>query len=294
MKNLIIGMGIGSLYSTVLTELGHEVVTVDPVRPADFKSFGLAVDAHKMFDATFICTPNHTHEDMAYFMADHSRMIFIEKPGFKSAQRWNWFRDACPDTRFMMVKNNQYRDEIEFMKELGDKSSTVKINWINYNRVPNPGSWFTNRVYSFGGVSRDLMPHLLSLVAAIKPNSYLDSNILEFTVNQKWKLTDVLDTDYGQVNPDGLYDVDDYCEIRLTVDNQQFNLIADWRSLVQDDQSIAFVGKTERRFELGLCPESAYKKMIETAYANIDNDAWWKHQLEQDLWIHSLVGPYEE
>jgi len=33
MKSLIVGMGIGQLYKSVLTELGHEVITVDQNPP---------------------------------------------------------------------------------------------------------------------------------------------------------------------------------------------------------------------------------------------------------------------
>jgi predicted dehydrogenase len=287
-------MGIGELYKEVLQDLGHEVVTVDNRRPADFTSPGLAIDAHKSFDAAFICTPNHTHEQMAYFVAGHSKIVFIEKPGVKTAHDWRILVDSYPETKFIMVKNNQYRDELPFFKALNNVSTNVNINWINYNRVPNPGSWFTNSHYSFGGVSRDLMPHLLSWIAALNPTVYQDSNVLKFEREQRWKLADLLDTAYGTVNPHGLYDVDDYAKIELRVGKVHYKLTADWRSLEQDDQGITFIGDRERRFELGLCPVSAYKKMVETAFENISNPEWWKDQLDQDLWIHNMIGPYDE
>ena len=227
-------------------------------------------------------------------MSEHSKIVFVEKPGLRTANDWRIMVDSCPDTKFMMVKNNQYRDELVFFKALNNVSTNVNINWINYNRVPHPGGWFTNRHYSFGGVSRDLMPHLLSWVAALNPTVYQDSNVLKFEREQRWKLADLLDTAYGNVNPDGLYDVDDYANIELRVGKVHYKLTANWRSLEQDDQSIAFVGDRERRFELGLCPVSAYKKMIETAFENISNPEWWRDQLEQDLWIHNMLGPYDE
>jgi hypothetical protein len=43
------------------------------------------------------------------------------------------------------------------------------------------------------------------------------------------------------------------------------------------------------RHELGLCPESAYKKMIETAVENLNNNAFWQSQFEQDMWIHEQI-----
>ena len=294
MKSLVIGMGIGELYMEVLRDLGHEVITVDNQRMAHYTSVGLALDDHPMFDCTVICTPNHTHEKFAYLVSEHSKIVFIEKPGVRTAHDWQVMVDSCPDTKFIMVKNNQYRDELPFFKALSQQSTNVNINWINYNRVPNPGGWFTNSHYSFGGVSRDLMPHLLSWVAVLNPTIYQDSNVLKFEREQRWKLENLLDTAYGTVNPDGLYDVDDYANIELRVGKVLYKLTADWRSLEQDDQSIAFIGDRERRFELGLCPVSAYKKMIATAFENFSNPEWWKDQLEQDLWIHNMLGPYDE
>ena len=294
MRSLVIGMGIGELYKEVLQDLGHEVVTVDNSRPADYTSVGLALDDHPRFDATVICTPNYTHEQLAYFIADYSKIVFVEKPGVESAHRWQVMVDSCPDTKFMMVKNNQYREEMVFFKALANMSNSININWINYNRVPNPGSWFTNRYYSYGGVVRDLMPHLLSWVAALNPNTYQDCNLISYTTNQKWQMGDLLDTAYGAVNPMGIYDVDDYARIELSVGKTRYNLTADWRSLEQDDQSITFFNDRERRFELGLCPVSAYKSMISSAFDNVDNKEWWRDQLAQDLWIHSMMGPYEK
>jgi hypothetical protein len=40
---------------------------------------------------------------------------------------------------------------------------------------------------------------------------------------------------------------------------------------------------------LGLCPESAYKKMIQTAVSNLNNNEFWNKQLKQDLWIHEQI-----
>ena len=51
MKSLIIGMGFGNaVYRPVLEQMGSMVVTVDPVKPADFKSVEEAIAEHKHFD----------------------------------------------------------------------------------------------------------------------------------------------------------------------------------------------------------------------------------------------------
>lgn len=48
MKSLIVGMGIGQLYKSVLTSMGHEIVTVDSdiAKGADFPSIKPAIFSH--------------------------------------------------------------------------------------------------------------------------------------------------------------------------------------------------------------------------------------------------------
>ena len=54
-----------------------------------------------------------------------------------------------------MVKNNQFRHNIDEMTNMARTSRVVDINWCNKNRVPNPGTWFTTKELAYGGVSRD-------------------------------------------------------------------------------------------------------------------------------------------
>ena len=66
-----------------------------------------------------------------------------------------------------MVKNNQHRHNVDILKETTQNCDNLVLNWCNKNRVPNPGSWFTTKELAYGGVSRDLMPHLLSWVQVL-------------------------------------------------------------------------------------------------------------------------------
>ena len=56
MKSLIIGMGIGQLYKSVLTELGSTVVTVDADvnKGADFTDVVSAITSYGTFDTVHI------------------------------------------------------------------------------------------------------------------------------------------------------------------------------------------------------------------------------------------------
>lgn len=291
MKSLVIGMGIGQLYKTVLTELGHEVVTVDmdPAKGADYCDYVAAYTDHEYFDTVHICTPNYTHINLARYAGNRSaKLVFVEKPGVESHYVWAAMIRDYPNTRFMMVKNNQFRDEIAKFKELASRSDTVYIRWNNRNRIPSPGSWFTNKQLAFGGVSRDLIPHMLSYYCALA--DYNKGNKLYAHATQRWQLSEIDSTDYGVVNPNGVYDVDDFCEIEFRHGNTKYILTANWRSLKETDISISFNTSTGAvRHELGFCPESAYKKMIQEAVQNLNNSEYWKEQQAQDIWIHKQI-----
>jgi predicted dehydrogenase len=288
-KSLIIGMGFGrAVYKPVLEELGYQVITVDLVQPADFLTVETAIEAHKHFDTVNICTPNFTHEPLARTVAPYADIVFVEKPGVKDHYAWRQMVIDNPNTRFMMVKNNQYRDTIEQFKLLADQSHTVKVVWNNKNRIPNPGSWFTTKDKAFGGVSRDLIPHMLSYYVAL--TDYEKGSKLYATAIQRHSLDSVNDTDYGIINKNGVYDVDDFCEFEFKNGNTTWVLTANWKDDKADDVYISFDMKNSAaKFTLGLCPEIAYKKMIETAVANLNNSEFWREQLTQDIWIHQQI-----
>ena len=287
--SLVVGMGIGQLYKTVLEKLGHTVITVDSdiTKGANFTDIKSALLSHNWFETTHICTPNFTHKELAEQVAPYSRIVFIEKPGFKTSEEWTSIVRHRPLNRFMMVKNNMWRSNISELKELAAKAKTVDIFWSRKNCIPNPGSWFTTRELAFGGVSRDLMPHLLSLYVAMNPNWLKEQQTGRHSL-QCHNLENIKSTEYGTINPNGTYDVDDRCHLLF---GNKWTLLADWANMHEDDSSIKFTmeDNSVERFELGWCPEEAYTNMISDALANIDNNSYWKDQIAIDTWIHERV-----
>jgi predicted dehydrogenase len=288
-RSLVVGMGIGQLYKTILEKLGHEVITVDSEisKGAMLPTVESAMLAHAPFDTVHICTPNFTHEVIARTVAPVSKIIFIEKPGVIDSKCWQCLVEDFPNTRFMMVKNNMWRSNINELIELASKAKTVKIRWIRRNCIPSPGSWFTTKDLAFGGVSRDLMPHLLSLYVAMNPD-WKNEKLSGQTAMQCWELKDIENTDYGTVNPNGTYNVDDMCVVNFS---NKWRCAANWRSTNEEDSSIAFVmqDNTIERFELGWCPEEAYHNMIVDAIANMDNSNFWLQQYAIEYWIHERI-----
>jgi hypothetical protein len=146
---------------------------------------------------------------------------------------------------------------------------------------------------AFGGVSRDLMPHLLSLYIALNDN-WKDSQLTGHEARQIHTLDKIQDTEYGTVKRDGIYDVDDLCKIKYMKNGRVWKMEANWADGVADNRGIDFElpDGTVTRFELGLCPEEAYKNMIDTCITNISNDNFWKEQYEIDMWIHERIEQF--
>ena len=285
--SIIVGMGIGQLYKDVLTKLGREVVTVDldPNKGADYTSVDQAISEHLTFNTAHICTPNFTHAELTKKLSTCANIVFVEKPGLRTAAEW--YQAANGSARIMMVKNNMWRSNINELRRQASQAKQVNIQWIRRNCIPHPGSWFTTRELAFGGVSRDLMPHLLSLFIALNPD-WQKEKINQRSAIAQWQLKDIDNTEYGIINPNGTYDVDDCCTINF---GDKWQLTANWRSMDKEDSSIEFVMPDDsvERFELGWCPEEAYLAMIQDAVNNFTNSTFWNKQFTQDVWIHQLI-----
>lgn len=285
--SVIVGMGIGQLYKDVLTKLGREVVTVDldPGKGADYVSVDQAINEHLTFSTAHICTPNFTHAELTKKLSACSNIVFVEKPGLRTAAEW--YQAANSSARIMMVKNNMWRKNIPELRELANKAKSVNIEWIRKNCIPHPGSWFTTRELAFGGVSRDLMPHLLSLYIALNPNWESDKFNGASTL-QQWQLNEIDSTDYGIIKSDGIHNVDDKCVINFS---NKWHLEANWRSMTTEHSAITFImqDNSVEVFELGWCPEEAYDAMIRDAINNFTNSTFWTKQFAQDVWIHQMI-----
>lgn len=299
MKALVVGLGMGHLYVKILQDKGASVVTVDAdsSKNANFTDLAQCLASQKEpFDISVICTPNFTHYSLAQQVAPHTAMLMVDKPGCRTADEWQKLIESNPMTRIMMIKNNMWRyDAINFHSH-AEVSNEMVLCWINQNRVPRPGSWFTDRDRAYSGISRDLVPHLLSIYACMEPQRFWVAQPHDVRWTQRWQLSDLTDSDYGQVDAAGVYNVDDVIEFKMRqVDEatgkiKDYYIVADWRSNHQEDIGCHYYrDDVEIYTKLGLCPEEAYSHMIEKAVENYQNLPWWEYQYQVDHWIHRTI-----
>jgi hypothetical protein len=240
-KCLVVGLGIGQLYKNVCKDLKYICYTVDinPDLNPNYLDLDQAITDVNSIDIAIVSVPNYLHYSIAKKVAKVSKIVLIEKPGVKDAQEWQSLVREFPNTRFMMIKNNQYRDNTKLLFAKYHKSKNIKLHWINNNRVPKPGSWFTNSQLSYGGVSKDLLPHLLSFYTLFEPQ-YQQTNWHNKIKTQKWQLQDLTDSDYGDIKVDGIYNVDDYVTLNTNIFNKDITITTDWRSMSGSDIGLYF------------------------------------------------------
>lgn len=267
MNALLVGYGgIGSnVYWPELQKLGYYVEVLDAnVQTALYHDISQIT---KSYDIAVICTPNFTHETIARKLAETgTKQIFVEKPGVVDTRAWDSLIRDFPDTRFHVVKNNLYRDNYGQVLDLINSGNVigVDISWLNDNRIPNPGSWFTTKDKAFGGVSRDLMPHLYCFAVKMFGQEAIENANFVQTSSQRWDLNSITSTDYGVVLSDGTYDVDDTATAIAKVNNISLRLTASWKE-GYDKQSVTLFMSNGRTYEwvFGLCPAEAYGVMLQ-------------------------------
>lgn len=271
-KALVVGLGMGQQYTAWFKSLGYTVSTVDS-DPEKFANYLLLSDALTdcNFDIAYIGTPNYTHELLARQVAVRTKILLIEKPGVESQAAWIRFVNDFPETRIMMIKNNQYRLEHSGWRALADNSKKVTVCWSRQNGVPKP-NWFKDKQLSFGGVKSDLMPHMLSYYTLLTDYKY----------GQK-----IYQDSDDMVN----IGIDSRAFLEFKNKDTTWNLIVDWKNNCKDENYIEFETKLGVfKFDLGeLCPADPYIRMIKTAMNNIDNKEFWLDQYDQDVWIHKQL-----
>lgn len=302
---IVVGLGgIGmNVYVPQLEKLGYRVTTVDPNKPSNY---GHVIDVPKTdkYDIAIVCCPNVNHLCAVLELSDVCKTILVEKPGLANAQAWKNTVHRFPNHRIIMVKNNLYRESINTYTTIADNDDLekIEINWLNRDRIPNPGSWFTNKDMAFGGVTHDLFPHLYCFMFAMLDWPTIQNVTPKTFQMQRWNLDNLGEsTDYGKIDKDGFYNVCDYAEAhymfeRLGLPPLPVSLRASWKE-GHDDQAIHLYYKGGRKIKLefGLCPDSAYGKMIEDVMNNKFMGEERQTWIEEDFdhWIHMQLEGFK-
>lgn len=303
MNVLIIGLGIGQVYKEQLEQDANFIVTVDanPKLNPCFVSVDQAVNYVKtdagcrVYDIGIICTPNFTHKEIAYQIAPICNVVVVEKPGLRTAEEWIELCATFPNTKILMAKNNMYRPQNRFLKDAANPQlvnlEKIEITWDNKNRVPKPGTWFTTKELAWGGVSRDLMPHLIHMAENLG-GPINASDVRSVNKRQNWQLEDLTGSEYGSIIHDGVYDVDDFACFTVGK-NFDIECLANWKNGWEDKRNIKFLYKdgSVLTYDFGLCSNYVYGDMIKEF---VDMDHYdYQRQMNLDIRVHEILELFD-
>lgn len=129
-------------------------------------------------DAVVIATPNYTHAGYSLKALQRAKHVLCEKPiAFKAWEVTELILTsqavACC---FIPGFVNRFRDDVQLVNdciisgEIG-KITHIKAGWLRRAGIPRPGTWFTHKKYSGGGVLIDLGSHMADLCLLFAQNS---------------------------------------------------------------------------------------------------------------------------
>lgn len=121
-------------------------------------------------DAVIIATPNDTHAGYTIKALEHGKHVLCEKPVALYARDVSLAMEAArkADKLFIPGFVNRFREDIQKVAALVRENEIgpihrINAGWVRRAGMPRPGTWFTNKKLSGGGVLLDLGSHVMDI-----------------------------------------------------------------------------------------------------------------------------------
>lgn len=125
-------------------------------------------------DAVIIATPNMTHARYSFEALKHGIHVLCEKPVAIHSDEVKQMLDTAEEQKrlFMPCFVNRFRYDVLKIRELVQSNRIgdvfgIEAGWVRRAGIPRPGTWFTNKAYSGGGVLIDLGSHIIDICLMI-------------------------------------------------------------------------------------------------------------------------------
>lgn len=167
-------------------------------------------------DVVIIATPNYTHENYSMKAIRKNKHVVCEKPTVLYVEEYKQLREEAKRRGciFLPAYVNRFRSEIIELQQIIEsgvigKVTSVEAGWIRKNGYPNLGSWFTNKMYSGGGVLLDLGSHILDISLMLLPCETIPKKVVLSTWYNEFDDTDihVLSAQWYENNEKNIYEV---------------------------------------------------------------------------------------
>ncbi len=198
-------------------------------------------------DSVDICTPNYLHSIIAVDAFKAGKHVFCEKPDAIDVTEVLKMQKAADEAGkvLMVMRNNRFVDASQYAKRYIDAGKMGEVyagrcGWQRRRGIPGKGGWFTTKAQSGGGPLIDLGVHMIDLPIWLMGNptpvSVSANTFSKFADNDT---SDSVNSDFGDKNAEGTFDVEDLAMGMIRFDNG---------AVLQIEFSWASNIKRERRF----------------------------------------------
>ena len=198
-------------------------------------------------DSVDICTPNYLHSIIAVAAFEAGKHVFCEKPDAIDVTEVLKMQKAADEAGkvLMVMRNNRFVGASQYAKKYIEAGKMGEVyagrcGWQRRRGIPGKGGWFTTKAQSGGGPLIDLGVHMIDLAIWLMGNptpvSVSANTFCKFADNDT---SDSVNSDFGDKNAEGTFDVEDLAMGMIRFDNG---------AVLQIEFSWASNIKRERRF----------------------------------------------
>lgn len=200
-------------------------------------------------DCVIIAVPNYIHQELSVLALKAGKHVLCEKPVVLSEQEFGAVlaeRNKSKKT-FMPGFVSRFREDMRLLfdwtsEESLGKIQSIQAGWVRQSGIPRPGSWFTKKQMSGGGVLSDLGPHVLDICFKIAGETLLehtyDSNFLYGT------LGDIKGASWFEnrnTQEKASMDVEHTAIIKSLGTRSSFNMLLSWDAPVKGDCTYFYI-----------------------------------------------------
>lgn len=178
-------------------------------------------------DSVDICTPNYLHSIIAVDAFEAGKHVFCEKPDAIDVTEVLKMNAAAEKAGkvLMVMRNNRFTTASQYAKKYIEDGKMGEIyagrcGWQRRRGIPGKGGWFTTKEQSGGGPLIDLGVHMIDLAIWLMGNptpvSVSANTFCKFADNDT---SDSVNSDFGDKNAEGTFDVEDLAMGMIRFDN---------------------------------------------------------------------------
>ena len=207
-----------------------------------------------------ICTPNYWHSRIAVAAFENGKHVFSEKPDAVCQEEAIKMKEAAEKAgkTLMVMRNNRFVSASQYLKKYIEEGNMGEIyagrcGWQRRRGIPGKGGWFTTKELSGGGPLIDLCVHIIDLTIWLMGNptpvAVSGATYSKFAGNDT---SDSVNSDFGDKNDDGTFDVEDLAMGFIRFDNGAVLQIEfSWASNIKKEQRFVELRGTKSGATLG-------------------------------------------